>query len=336
MLIAQALLQEPQLLILDNPYAGLDVQARQGLTHMIAGLVAGGIRVMLITNQAEIPDTVTHVVELRDFQVQGFYTRAAYLAQLQMEAAADELAAPVDPADLFPGAEKRSDFAIAVKMEDTVVRYDHIKVLDGINWTVKAGDKWALTGPNGSGKTTLLSLINGDNPQAFAQKITLFDHRKGSGESIWDIKKRIGFVSPELHLYFRQDMKAENVAATGYQDTLYLNRPISAANQEHLQAFFTYYGIGHLRQKGFLHLSSGEQRLVLLIRSLVKNPDLLIWDEPFQGLNAHYVRLSLRLLQAYASPDKSLILVTHHPEEIPPWVRQHLELEKGRIKSLIF
>jgi molybdate transport system ATP-binding protein len=92
--------------------------------------------------------------------------------------------------------------------------------------------------------------------------------------------------------------------------------------------------MGHLRQKGFLHLSSGEQRLVLLIRSLVKDPDLLIWDEPFQGLNQHHIRQSLRLLQAYASPAKSLILVTHHVDEIPDWVQQHLELDQGQVKNL--
>jgi molybdate transport system ATP-binding protein len=265
--------------------------------------------------------------------VQGQYTREQYLAQQQAEASSDQ-AAPLDPATLFPGTHTRPDFAVAVKMEDTNVRYGQKKVLDGINWTVKAGEKWALTGPNGSGKTTLLSLINGDHPQAFANKITLFDRRKGSGESIWDIKKRIGFVSPELHLYFRHDLKAETVAATGFQDTLYLNRPLTLAEQQRLAAFFSYYGLDELRQQRFLRLSSGQQRLVLLIRSLVKDPDLLIWDEPFQGLNGHHVRLSLRLLQAYATPEKSLILVTHHDQEIPAWVQQHLELEKGRVKSL--
>jgi molybdate transport system ATP-binding protein len=207
--------------------------------------------------------------------------------------------------------------------------------LEDINWTVRAGNKWALTGPNGSGKTTLLSLINGDNPQAFANKITLFDRRKGSGESIWDIKKRIGFVSPELHLYFRQDMKAQTVAATGFLDTLYFNRNLREEEEEKLKNFFSYFGLEDIRQKGFMHLSSGEQRLVLLIRSLVKDPDLLIWDEPFQGLNSYRIGQSLELLRAYAAPDKTLILVSHHPEEIPDWVNCRLELEKGKVKSLV-
>lgn len=334
MLIARALLQQPRLLILDNPYAGLDVQARQELTQLLGQLVAGGTRVMLITNQTEIPATITHVLGIRDFRVQGQYTREQYLAQQMLEAASADKAAPVDPAALFPRTQARPDFAIAIKMEDTTIRYGRKKVLDGINWTVRAGEKWALTGPNGSGKTTLLSLINGDHPQAFANKITLFDRRKGSGESIWDIKKRIGFVSPELHLYFRHELKAETVAATGFQDTLYLNRALKPEHQQRLEAFFSFYGLEQLRQQPFLHLSSGQQRLVLLIRSLVKDPDLLIWDEPFQGLSQHHIRLSLQLLQAYASPARTLILVSHHAQEIPAWVQQHLELENGRIKNL--
>jgi molybdate transport system ATP-binding protein len=287
---------------------------------------------MLITNQTDIPATITHVLEIRDFQVRGVYSRHEYLAQQVAEGATDNQPAPVDLAGLFPPTDHLPDFEIAIKLQDTTVRYDQKKVLDGINWTVRAGEKWSLSGPNGSGKTTLLSLINGDNPQAFANKITLFDRRKGSGESIWDIKKRIGFVSPELHLYFRHNMRAESVAGTGFQDTLYLSRPLNPAEQDRLQAFFAYFGLEQIRQKSFLHLSSGEQRLVLLIRSLVKDPDLLIWDEPFQGLNAHHIRLSLRLLRAYATPAKTLILVTHHAEEIPEWVQQHLELENGRIK----
>ena len=335
MLIAQALLQEPRLLILDNPYTGLDIKARHDLTQMIATLKASGTRVLLITNQAEIPAVTTHVLEIHDFQVSGCFTREAYQARVDAEI---RVAAPthdLPPEFLFPQITPPPAFEIAVKMENTTVRYDQKKVLKDLNWTVKTGEKWALTGPNGSGKTTLLSLINGDNPQAFANKITLFDRRKGSGESIWDIKKKIGFVSPELHLYFRRDMAAQTVAATGYQDTLYLNHPLTAGDQEHLETFFTYYGIGHLREKGFMHLSSGEQRLVLLIRSLVKNPDLLIWDEPFQGLNDHYIRLSQRLLKAYARPTKTVILVTHHREEIPAWVSRHLELDQGQVKNLI-
>lgn len=336
MLIARALLQQPRLLILDNPYAGLDVEARQELSRLIGQLVAGGTRVMLITNQTEIPDTITHVLEIRDFRVQGQYTRDQYLALQQADVPVGEPAVATDPAGLFLRPHTHPGFTIAVQMENTTVRYGQKKVLDGICWTVKAGEKWALTGPNGSGKTTLLSLINGDHPQAFANKITLFDRPKGSGESIWDIKKRIGFVSPELHLYFRHDMRAESVAATGFQDTLYLNRPLTADQQQRLAAFFSFYGLDQFRQQRFLQLSSGQQRLVLLIRSLVKDPDLLIWDEPFQGLSEYHIQLSLALLQAYAKPDSTLILVSHHAREIPAWVQHQLELEDGRIKNLKF
>lgn len=334
MLLARALLQHPRMLILDNPYAGLDTQSREDLGLLIAQLIGEGIQVLLITNQNEIPSSVTHVLEIRDFQVQGQFTIGEYRDKQQIENRQPPAARNLQ--ELFPAKPQKPNFSIALKMENTTVCYGRQAVLEDINWTVRAGEKWALTGPNGSGKTTLLSLINGDNPQAFANKITLFDRRKGSGESIWDIKKRIGFVSPELHLYFRQDMKAQTVAATGLLDTLYLNRSLSEAEENKLQHFFAFFGLEHIRQKGFLHLSSGEQRLVLLIRSLVKNPDLLIWDEPFQGLNNYQTGQCLELLQAYATPEKTLILVSHHAEEIPDWVNSRLEMEKGKIKNLVF
>ena len=335
MLLARALLQEPLLLILDNPYAGLDIQTRQDLNKLLQNLITQHIHIILLTNQNEVPEFVTHVLLLNNFRVKDCYTREAYIAQEKANSPEQSISQLQPILDYFRENNQPAVFDICVRFENTNISYDSKQVLENINWMVKKGDKWALSGPNGSGKTTLLSLINGDNPQAFANKISLFDKRKGSGESIWDLKKRIGFMSPELHLYFRRNITSEAVAATGFVDTLYLNRKLSTSEENLIALFFSYYNLESLRQKSFLELSTGQQRLVLLIRSLLKNPDLLIWDEPFQGLSNTLIAQSLELLKAYATPDKTIIFVSHYNTEIPDWIDKRLTLENGKIESII-
>lgn len=332
MLIAQALLRQPRLLILDNPLAGLDQQARHDLNKLVKNLIRHDTQLILITDLNSIPDYVTHVLCLNNLKVKKAYTRLAYLNR-QEETEVKENAS--HPVTFFTNQEPRPAFKIAVKVENTTIAYDGVKVLNQINWTVNQGEKWALLGPNGSGKTTLLSLINGDNPQAFANKIFLFDRRKGSGESIWDIKKRIGFVSPELHLYFRKNLTAEKVAATGFTDTLFPKGQLTLIQEQTLASLFAFYQMEHLRKQSFLQLSAGEQRLVLIIRSLIKNPELLIWDEPFQGLSGTLVTKTQELLTTYATPAKTVIFVSHCEHEIPSWITKRIYLEKGQIKNLI-
>ncbi|KAA5547989.1 ATP-binding cassette domain-containing protein [Adhaeribacter rhizoryzae] len=335
MLIAQALLRQPKLLILDNPFAGLDKQARHDLEALVKNLIQHDTELILITDQHDIPVWATHVLHLNNFSIQGAYTRAEYLNKNIADTAEEKRNNLPGVNTIFQNHQAAPDFKVAVKMENTTITYDGKRVLNNITWTVNQGEKWVLLGPNGSGKTTLLSLINGDNPQAFANKIYLFDRRKGTGESIWDIKRRIGFISPELHLYFRQNLLAETVAATGYTDTLFPKGQLTPQQEQTLHHFFAYYEIGHLQKKHFLQLSAGEQRLVLLIRSLVKNPEMLIWDEPFQGLSADLIQKTQELLSAYATPAKTVIFVSHYEHEIPTWINKRIYLEQGQMKELI-
>jgi len=335
MLLAKALLQKPILLLLDNPYAGLDTESRQNLNVLLQELINQKTNIILITNPNEIPEFATHVLEIADFNLKGQFTRAEYLAKQKTEIPAFSPNLPLPLLDFLEPVAKLTDYKICVQFENTSIKYGEKVVLHNIYWTVRKGEKWALTGPNGSGKTTLLSLINGDNPQAFANKITLFDKQKGTGESIWDLKKRIGFVSPELHLYFRRAITAEVVAATGFGNTLYLNRPLTATEVDLMEYFFSFFQIKPFQQKPFLQLSTGQQRLILIIRSLLKNPDLLIWDEPFQGLSAVLIEQALSLLKAFGNEEKTIILVSHYSSEIPDWIDKRISLENGRISSLI-
>jgi molybdate transport system ATP-binding protein len=195
---------------------------------------------------------------------------------------------------------------------------------------VRAGERWAVLGPNGSGKTTLLSLLCGDHPQAYGNDIRLFGRQRGSGESIWDIKRRVGLLSPELHLYFTEPLTAAAVAATGFFDVL-ARRPTTPAQDATVAELFADFDIAPLAARPFAQLSTGEQRLVLLVRALVKEPPLLILDEPFQGLDAGAAGRARAWLDRRLRPDQTLLFVSHVADETPRTVTRRLRLEAGRV-----
>jgi molybdate transport system ATP-binding protein len=192
-----------------------------------------------------------------------------------------------------------------------------------------------LLGPNGAGKTTLLSLLCGDHPQAYANDIRLFGQKRGTGESIWDIKRRIGMVSPELHLYFSEPLTSFQTAATGFFDVL-ARRLTTPEQDQVIHQLFADFAITALADMPFARLSTGEQRLVLLVRALVKSPPLLILDEPFQGLDSQAICLAQNWLDSRLRPNQTLIFVSHYAEEIPRTVNRRIQLEKGRVVGMIW
>jgi molybdate transport system ATP-binding protein len=221
-------------------------------------------------------------------------------------------------------------FEFAVKMTKVNIRYDR-QILHDVTWQVRNGERWSLSGANGSGKSTLLSLVNADNPQAYANDIYLFDRKRGTGESIWDIKKKTGFVSPELHLYFEMGTSCFNVVASGLFDTIGLFRQINEQQASLVIKWMELLKIERLQNK-FLHqLSNSEQRLVLLARALVKNPPLLILDEPCQGLDNDQVTLFKQIINVIClAGNKTLVYVSHYEHEVPECVTNFIRLENGR------
>ena len=198
-----------------------------------------------------------------------------------------------------------------------------------MDWTVRRGEKWALLGDNGSGKSTLLSLVCGDNPQAYANRLTLFGRRRGTGESIWEIKRRIGYLSPDVHTYYMKDTPCLQVAASGFFDSVGLYDKCTSRQRDLAARWLDAFGAGHLAGRSFVRISYGEQRLVLLARTLVKDPELLILDEPLHGLDAGKKERVRRIVETFcARPGKTLIYVTHYPGEIPACVTRCKRLEK--------
>lgn len=325
LLIAKALLKKPQLLLLDNPYIGLDMSARQVMNELVNTLIDAGLQIVLVTNKEDIPKKITHIAEVRNFQV--YILNDLPLIESHVSDSSKIALLPMQK-------NEELNFQIAVQFSMVNISYGTKQVLKNINWTVKKGEKWAIFGDNGSGKSTLLSLIYADHPQSYANDIVLFDHPRGGGETIWDIKKMIGFVSPELHFYLQNTMTAFEIAATGFFDGFTLPRELSENEKNTILTLFAYYHFTRLLQRNFLYLSTGEQRLVLLIRALVKKPALLIMDEPFQNLDHEYISLSLNLLDSYLTSADTLIYVTHYQDEIPKCIDNFLHLKDGEITSV--
>lgn len=325
--ICKALVARPELLIVDNPYIGLDSGARGMLTSLLEQIAQELTLVIVVSRPEDIPAFIKTVIPVSEKHVLAPVSREAYVAHVPGEKAeTPKLQLPFsNDSTLAPNGEDDS----IVELHNVNLSYDGRKILHDLSWTVKRGEHWAVTGENGAGKTTLLSLICADNPMAYARSISLFGKRRGHGESIWDIKKRIGYVSPEIYSTYKKDLPAIDIVASGLYDTIGIYRRISeedkATSREWLRAFCAE----DLADHPYLKLSSGEQRLILLIRAFVKQPDLLVLDEPFHGLDNKRRQRAREIIDAYMTdPRKTLIMISHYEEEFPHCIDQHLHLKK--------
>ena len=331
-LITRILLTEPRVLILDNPFIGLDAASRETLDRTLHTLSLNGVQIILVvSNPKEIPPWVDHILPVRERTCLPPMTREAFLSDPTLLAKLFPEQYNIGYLPDLPVQEETesSPYEEAIRMEKILVRYDGRPILEGVDWTVHRGEKWALLGANGSGKSTLLSLVCGDNPQAYANRLFLFGRRRGTGESIWDIKRRIGYLSPDVHTYYLQDIPCLQVAASGFYDSVGLYNKCTPQQKEMAIRWLETFGADHLAERSFVKISYGEQRLVLLARALVKNPELLILDEPLHGLDAGKKQRVKKIVEEFcARPGKTLIYVTHYPEEIPSCVTQYKRLEK--------
>lgn len=336
-LIVRTLLSRPRILILDNPFIGLDAPSRNLLVEMLGQMTnLNGVQVvLLLSNPIDIPDMVTHVLPVHDRSCLPTLTREEFMADKNLinrlfpsegnssRAITEMMELPVD------ASKKPSTHEVTLRMERVKIRYGSRTILKDLDWEIRNGEKWALFGPNGAGKSTLLSLVYADNPQSYANTFYLFDRKRGSGESIWDIKKRIGYVSPEMHLYYKENVPTLNIVGSGFFDSIGLFRKCNASQEAVALEWMKVFGIEHLKDRLFLTLSSGEQRLALLARAFVKDPDLIILDEPLHGLDISNKKKAAGIIERFCDrPGKTLIYVTHYPHELPACVDKHFELVK--------
>ena len=303
--LTKTLFANPRLLIMDNPFIGLDAETRDQLKELLQRLAEEReMEIMLVI--AKTDDIPAFADEIKETSPQE--TIPAHVLSDEKRDAILSL----------PYHDNDYDCQRVVDIKKVTIRYGERTILKDVDWTVMNGERWSLAGQNGSGKSTLLSLICADNPQSYACDITLFDRPRGSGESIWDIKKHIGYVSPEMHRSYKRNLPAIRIVASGLMDSIGLYAIPNAQDYEKCRWWLNIFGIGELADRPFLQLSSGEQRLVLLARAFVKDPQLLILDEPLHGLDLWNRRLVKDIIETFCQRrNKTMIMVTHYQTELP-------------------
>ncbi len=324
-LIARALLKNPKILILDEPFAGLDRQSRQALARAVADLMAAGTRILLVTARTdEVVAGITHVMEVGNGRVVRSGPREDLLSPEPADAPAWLPALPALP---VPPRQSATDGEILVEMNDVRVAYGGRPVLDGLHWKIRRGQHWAVVGPNGSGKTTLLGLITGDNLQAYANEVVLFGRKRGTGESVGEIRSRIGLVSPELQWRYRRAATVDEVVLSGFFDSIGLYHRVDETQKRQAASWLACIGMGGQAGRDFHRLSYGQKRMVLLARAMVKAPELLLLDEPCQGLDSANRRMVLALMEAIGRLGATtMVYVTHHASEMIPCIGHVLTL----------
>ena len=328
LILARALCRAPRLLLLDDPFTGLDAGFRAHLCEVLAALAADGVKVVLATRRAEeIPDWITHVLRLESVRVIEAGPKTTILARAPASAdkALHRERGVLNAPDRRPGEP-------LVELRAVRVQYGGKVILDRVDWTVRDGEHWALVGPNGAGKSALLSLIIGDHPLAYANDVYLFGRRRGSGESIWDLRRRIGWMGPELDVHFPARTHCLDAVGSGFAGQLGPGGARSTEERERARALLQLLAIDSLADQPLATISDAERRLVFIARALVHRPSLLVLDEPCQGLDAAHVRLVQRAVdRAVDHGVGSLIYVTHEPDELPDCVSHTLRLAAGRV-----
>jgi molybdate transport system ATP-binding protein len=376
--LARALSHPMRLLILDEPFAGLDAATRGHFHALLERLMDTPLRVLLITTRVEdLPRHITHLLCVAQCRLVAAGRRSAILSlprvkrlfsaakggtkrrpqrtriaggwgadnpvgrnartlnatrTIEVASTGPRFCGQECPSAASVGSKRSAGWQDStglelVRLRNVTVRYGNSVILRDIDWTIRAGESWALLGPNGSGKTTLLSLILGDNPQVYTNDVVVFGRQRGSGESVWDIKRHIGWVSPELHLHFNDAATCLEVVASGFFDTVGLFQPLSARQRAAARSWLARFQLLEFAERPLFSLSAGLQRMVLLARALVKKPRLLILDEPCQGLDSAHRNLFVQAVDALIQAETATVAyVTHRQDEIPPSIRRVLRL----------
>lgn len=330
-MLIRALASKPDLLILDEPFDGLDVATLAMLQAHLATLIETVPMVLVLNRFDEIPDFITHVAYVEQGRLQHTVSRdddAAFneLYQLLHLKTTDLTVPEADPETALPPLDPSQPL---VRLTDTTIKYGDTVIVDKLNWTIEPNQHWQLSGPNGSGKTGVLSLITGDHPQCYVNDIFVFGFQRGSGESIWQIKQFIGYVSTALQWEYRVSTSLRNVIISGFYDSIGLYSKSTDRQKKIADQWLALLGMQDRADQPFNKLSYGDQRLLLIARAMVKHPPLLILDEPCLGLDDMNRQLVLALIEKICVGSETAVLyVNHHPEDQIAGIDSYLALEK--------
>ena len=331
-MLIRALSCDADLLILDEPFDGLDSATHAMLQNHLAQVVQHTPVVMVLNRFDEIPSFISHIaymeqgelryqVEREDAQAYAELYQLLHLKTTNLE---------VPAADAEAQTPALTPQQPLVKLSNICVKYTDMVLIDGLNWTIEPNQHWQLSGPNGSGKTAVLSLITGDHPQCYTNDIFVFGYQRGNGESIWQIKQYIGYVSTALQWEYRVGTSLRNVIISGFYDSIGLYNKSTDRQKQIADEWLALLGMKNRGDQPFNKLSYGDQRLLLIARAMVKHPPLLILDEPCLGLDDINRQLVLALIEKIcAAKETSVIYVNHHAQDRIAGIDNYLALEKS-------
>ncbi|MFD2231649.1 ATP-binding cassette domain-containing protein [Alkalimarinus sediminis] len=328
-MLIRALASKPDLLILDEPFDGLDANSLAMLQEHLQTLIKTTPMIMVLNRFDEFPAFITHIAYVDQGHLQLQVSRNDQLAfdelykLLHLKTTDLTVPAP-DPDNNIPALNPEEPL---VRLTDLTIKYDDKKIIDSLNWTIEPNQHWQLSGPNGSGKTGLLSIITGDHPQCYVNDIFVFGFKRGNGESIWQIKQFIGYVSTALQWEYKGTTSLRNVILSGFHDSNGLYTRCTERQKAIANEWLELLGMSDRGDEIFGKLSYGDQRLLLIARAMVKHPPLLILDEPCLGLDDMNRQMVLALIEKIcAGTGISVIYVNHHPEDKIKGIENYISL----------
>ena len=332
LLLAKALLSQPELLILDEPWDGLDQQACADFNELLLEICTQTTLILVLNRLSEVPKFCQQLVLIKSGSIQwqtqvedDLAAQLTHISQLQHMQQQD-LILPAKDGDSFAPHPLDAN-APLVKLSNVKVNYGDNIVFSNLHWTIQPQQHWQVTGPNGSGKTCLLNLITGDHPQCYVNDIYVFGYQRGSGESIWQIKQYIGYLSNGFHLDYRVNCSLLHLVLSGFYDSIGLYQQATSNQMALAQQWLALMGLGKHTSTPFQALSFGDQRLALIARAMVKHPALLILDEPCNGLDDINRLKVLALIDILAREGSTTLLyVNHHQQDVIPSIKHHLSM----------
>ncbi|WP_205618995.1 ATP-binding cassette domain-containing protein [Rubritalea marina] len=330
LMLARALGQKPDVLILDEPYDGVDRGSIRQLQECI-DRAAEQTPTLLITHRlSQISERITHVLCIEAWKLVFMGRKSEALSDPAVEQlfAGGATSAALPKALPMEHPYQAEEGKAMVDLRAVTVGYHQKPILKHLDWEIFPGEQWRVSGPNGCGKSTLVSVISGDHPQCYSNELYLFGRRRGTGESIWEVKHHIGIMSTALHQQYRVTVTAETVVLSGFFDTIGVYRPVSAEQREITQQWLEFLKLDHLRMKNFHQLSFGQQRMLLIARALIKRPQLLILDEPCQGLDPVNRAIVIQLMRTIVQRGiAQVIYISHEDEDQVDFLTHELRFE---------
>ena len=296
--------------LLDELYDHVDLSGQQTILATMQLIAETKPVIQIVRRQKDILPFIQSFYWYQEKQIQSFNTALDFYQQLEQYLAQNSFR-PI------PRALKtiQAPAGPLVQMKGLSVSYDQRPILDSIDWTIQTGECWQLKGPNGSGKSTLLSMITGDNPKGYGQELYLFGRKKGSGETVWEIKQYIGYFNPIMIQHFSRLDSIELMIVSGCMDSIGVYIKPSEMQLRLAKEWLDYLGLLSLKNKPIQFLPAAEQRMVMIARAMVKHPPLLILDEPTSGLDDASAALVIGMIEQIRKETKTTVLFVSHQQE---------------------